>query len=235
MATTSKRAEEFWADINAAHGKQSDWLTSIAACAYAGVVKSTLLVWSKRGCPLLGGRRLRSKRCDIHGAINVYFKPDLDKILQENTSLPAPEAYRDPKWATYAQAARLAGCGTRYLRRIIPERGIASKREPAVLANGQIVDITVVSKQDIAKLASRRRPLPIPKDRISIRDAAEKLGLSHRTVWLWIRRCPHLDGRALDVVTRQIDTTDRLSQCYCLPWVKLRRSNEGYSKARHSP
>jgi transposase len=200
MSTTNRRAEKLWAEIRESHGVQNGWLTSAVAQEYAGVVKSTLLVWSKKGCPVLGGRRLQCKPCNTHRAVQVYRKADLDEILQARSRLPIPAGYRNPDWATYEQAARLAGCGQRYLRKIIQERGITTKKEPAVLSNGSPIEITVVLKQDVVKLASRRRPLPIPKNRIPIREAARKFGLSHRTVYGWIPSCPHLDGRALDVL-----------------------------------
>jgi hypothetical protein len=98
-----KSRERFpWARFKKHHGVKSDWPMSSAASFCVGAVKSTLLVWSKEGCPLLGGRRLRSKLFHVYGNrfVRCYSKSDLDEILEAKAKLPAPTAFQNPEWGT---------------------------------------------------------------------------------------------------------------------------------------
>jgi hypothetical protein len=211
MSVIAKKSKFPWHAFHKRHDEQSDWLSSAAATKYTGVVKSTLLVWSEKGCPLLGGRKIRFCKVRVHGnrSVNCYFKADLDAIIEAKSMLPTRDRFRDPDWATIQQAARLTGLHERYLRMLIdgdaghdipPTAGIKRSRKLVLRPDGSLAEITVYWKKDLEELANKRKANCLPETRISYREAAERLGLEHRTIYAWLSTgCPHLDGRKLDV------------------------------------
>jgi hypothetical protein len=202
------------------------------ACRYVGAVKSTLTVWSQEGCPLLGGRRLRTKLFHAYGnrSVRCYSKSDLDELLRAKARLPSPTTYQDSDWATLTQAARIAGCDRRYFRHILPNTGIAKRTESAVLGNGKIVEIVVVSRKDLQAFLDKRGV--VPDDRMTIRQAAKKLGLLPRTVYAWIPSCPHLKDRSLDAVAMSINYKGQIRLMVLLSRVEV---EEIAKMLRHGP
>jgi hypothetical protein len=197
-----------WDKFLKEHDQLSEWMAPSFAMKYMKVVKSTLLVWSRKGCPFLSGRRLRTKRFHVHGKryVNCYSRNDLDEITQASQSLPtATNSNGNMDWMTKQEAAKTAGWGERYLRKVLskgspylPSRRITTCRKRALRGNGETHPITLVLRKDIEELVRNRDACQVPEGFIPIRAAAKTLGLKLGTIENWSSSgCPHLDGRKM--------------------------------------
>jgi hypothetical protein len=197
-----------WDKFLKEHDQLSEWMAPCFAMKYMKVVKSTLPVWSRNGCPFLSGRRLRTKRFHVHGRrfVNCYLRSDLDQILQAKQLLPTPaNSNGNGEWMTKQEAEKVTGWSERYLRRVLkngsrhlPNRSIATRKERGVSRDGKTNPITLVSRKDILELVQTRDACQFPEGFIPIRKAAKMLGMKLGTLENWTSSgCPHLDGRKM--------------------------------------
>jgi len=207
-----------WNKFLKEHGRLSEWMAPKTAMEYMGVVKSTLFVWSRKGCPFLVGRRLRTKQFQVRGKVyvNCYSRNDLDEITQTSQSLPtAASSNGNADWMTKQEAAKTAGWGERYLRKVLskgspylPSRCITTCRKRALRGQGGTHPITLVLRKDIEELVRKRDACQVPEGFIPIRKAAKTLEMKLGTLENWSSSgCPHLDGRKMRTKVAPIKTS----------------------------
>lgn len=183
------------------------WLTAkelVAAGLSCG--PGTLIEWRNVGCPLLDGRKLRSKRSKRHSHYVLYWKADVLTIVKRRS--PLPNAFKDTsgfKWLSVDAATEKFGISAKSLRYYQHHGHPAlGKKRLAILtkfgsANGSLVHARRYYRLDqLKKLEAAWRRLPAEAQWVRRSAAMTQAGVSSNTLVLWTQKgCPLLDGRKL--------------------------------------
>ena len=161
------------ARIAAGAPEDESWLTAAEVKGRYGHSTMTLWLWRTKGCPHLGGRKLRSKLdrrairregCkkrshDTDQRSRVFALADLEEVARQDK--PDPAASADPDWLTYREAAQRYGVTqprlSDWARSDCPLLGrpIATKMARAGVGN-RVMTVTKYARADLKEIARRR-------------------------------------------------------------------------------
>lgn len=171
------------------------WLSVQKAVIEYRISAPTLNVWRRKGCPVLGGRKLEVRERRFKGRRRHFVRrEDLDAIVEARKKGP-----NDASWVTASRAAAEYGFIRRVLYRFtrashrLLGRPIRSKRIPVPTAIGK-AKRRVFWRADLEKLGRMRR---VPSaEWLTISELEARFGFPRQSLKLWrMHGCPHLGGR----------------------------------------
>lgn len=182
----------------------NDWLTSEQVLEQFNLAFSTVDRWRRRGCPVLGGRRLRAKRVKgVKGYKRLFSAEDIRRVVE---TPPWDGLHRDSSGQEWL-STRLAGERFGFS----PDRLDAWRMKGCSALGGhklraQLIRVREAAGikfwcrnrwayhlQDLETIASGLRR---ENEWLTHEEVRENYGWSVMTLWQWRKDgCPHLAGR----------------------------------------
>jgi hypothetical protein len=182
-----------------------EWLCPRAAAEYSDLSLDILRQW-RSGCPWLNGKKLLTRKFrDGRGHLTAYYlKGQLNEALvNQGNGSSIPDA---KKWVPLRDAAADYGLSTGTLlnwwKYGCPaiNRKVRSRTAYVTTKRGRTFLCRVLWKEDLEQ-ALEKASVSIQENKIPMRDAAERLGVTRQAIRQWIRNgMPRLGRKKLGVV-----------------------------------
>jgi hypothetical protein len=139
------------------------WLPQAAVAERYGFSIGMLHIWRRRGCPFLGGAKLRSRMVRAcvsrrECLLRAYSRADVEEIRRVRKTDPA--ATFDPEWLTYREAKALFGFSQPRLScwnlsgcRHLPQGRRLAARKILTGVGGRMMRVTRYSRADLEEIA----------------------------------------------------------------------------------
>jgi hypothetical protein len=194
--------------------REAPWLPLAQAVAEYGFTRDELYNWRRKGCPFLGGKRVRSRRVALRrpgqvgrARVRVFYRADLEAILEAQAAGGSPSD-TSGDWLSVTEAAEFLGCTPSSIYQwaakgcpALDGKKLYVQTKTVVMRDGRTRPVAEYNRAELEEIkqarATSRHGTP-GSDWISGQEAVDLFGLDLNRLYEWHKKgCALLGGTKL--------------------------------------